>query len=101
MISEAMGEEVAANLTLLDARAEKLRSWDAFEAAAMAYKSALWKVFDDYENASERAAEDAAYGRLVEAVEKVKAAREKELEGYQRHSEAIAKLRAAVAGEED
>jgi len=100
-ILEAKGEETDATLLLLDARDAKQKAWDNFERASEAYRSALWKTFDDYENASERAAEDAAYGRLVEAVEKVKAAREKELEGYQRHSEAIAKLRAAVAGEED
>ena len=97
---KAKGEETEATLFLLDARDEKQKAWDSLEMATEAYRSALWKTFDDYENDSERAFENAAYGRLVEAVEKVKAAREKELEGYQRHSFAMARLRAAVEQEQ-
>lgn len=98
-ILEAKGEEVDAQLLLLDARDEKLRAWDCVEEAVRAYKSALWKVFDNYTDASERAAEDAAYENLVAAIEKVRAARQKELAGYGEHSAAMARLRAAVEQE--
>ena len=98
-ILEAKGEETDATLLLLDARDAKQKAWDNFERASEAYRSALWKTFDDYENDSERAFENAAYGRLVEAVERVRAARQKEIAGYEKHSAAMERLRAAVDGE--
>lgn len=95
-IMAAKGDEIDSQLLLLDARYAKQKAWDNLERATEAYRAALWKVFDDYENETERAAEDAAYENLVAAIERVRAARQKELEGYRKHSEAIAKLRAAV-----
>ena len=98
-ILEAKGEEVDAQLLLLDARDAKLRAWDAFERASEAYKTALWRLYDDFTDASQIAIENAAYGRLVEAVERVRAARQKEIAGYEKHSAAMERLRAAVDGE--
>ena len=95
-ILEAKGEETEATLLLLDARDG---AWDAFERASEAYKTALWRFFDNHTDASQIAAENAAYARLVETVERVRTARQRELYGYQRHSEAIAKLRALVTAE--